>query len=265
MTEIDVAAHNRNAWNLEVEQGNRWTVPVSSEEIAAAREGRWEVLLTESRPVPRDWFPADLRGVHILCLASGGGQQAPILAAAGATVTVFDNSTRQLERDRFVAERDGLELVTVQGDMRDLSSFADNTFDLIFHPVSNIFVPDVRPVWHEAYRVLKPGGYLLSGIQSPIEYTFDRKLADEQGIYQIKYALPYSDLTSMTAEERREIFGEHATIEFGHSLEDQIGGQIDAGFVLTGFYESRRDDDPIANYIPSYIATKALKPDIATN
>lgn len=260
MADVDIAALNREAWNAQVAQGNRWTVPVSSEEVAAAREGRWGVLLTESKFVPRDWFPADLRGVNILCLASGGGQQGPILAAAGATVTVFDNSPSQLERDRFVAERDGLELTTIQGDMRDLSVFADNTFDLIFHPVSNIFIPDVRPVWREAYRVLKPGGVLLSGIMNPIEYTLDRHLQDEKGIYQIKYALPYSDLESLTEAERIALYGDGATVEFGHTLEDQIGGQIDAGFVITGFYESRRDDDPIANYIPSYIATRALKP-----
>ena len=92
-----------------------------------------------------------------MCLASGGGQQGPILAAAGADVTVFDNSPRQLEQDRYVADRDGLHLQTVEGDMRDLSCFPDESFDLIVHPVSNVFVPDVKPVWREAYRVLKPG------------------------------------------------------------------------------------------------------------
>ena len=135
--------------------------------------------LTEQKQVPRDWFPADMNGVDILCLASGGGQQGPVLAAAGANVTVFDNSPRQLEQDRMVARRDGLRLVTVEGDMRDLSSFDDGSFDLVFHPVSNCFCPEVRPVWREAFRVLRQGGVLLAAFNNPAIYIFDGPLASE--------------------------------------------------------------------------------------
>src|SRR5205085_1973198 len=101
-----------------------------------------------------DWFPP-VAGLEVLCLASGGGQQGPILAAAGARVTVFDNSPNQLAQDRLVADREGLALETVRGDMADLAAFPDARFDLIVHPCSNMFVPDVRPVWREAFRVLR--------------------------------------------------------------------------------------------------------------
>ncbi len=97
---MDVRSYNQHAWDRQVEQGNRWTVPVSPAVIAAARTGEWQIVLTPTRPVPRDWFPA-LAGLDVLCLASGGGQQAPILAAAGANVTVLDNSPRQLGQDRL--------------------------------------------------------------------------------------------------------------------------------------------------------------------
>src|SRR6185295_686017 len=103
----------------------------------------------------------------------GGGQQAPILAAAGAIVTTLDFSPKQLAQDRLVAERDGLTLTTVQGDMTDLSMFADESFDLDFHPVSNTYVPEIRPVWREAYRVLRCGGSLLAGFINPINFVFD--------------------------------------------------------------------------------------------
>ncbi|MDL1879319.1 SAM-dependent methyltransferase, partial [Cytophagia bacterium CHB2] len=86
---VNVRDYNRAAWNREVTRGNRWTIPVSSSVIAAARQGQWEIILTPSKPVPRSWFP-ELRDCNLLCLASGGGQQAPILAAAGARVTVLD-------------------------------------------------------------------------------------------------------------------------------------------------------------------------------
>ncbi|MGO8960941.1 MAG: class I SAM-dependent methyltransferase [Streptosporangiaceae bacterium] len=140
-SEFDPVAHNRAAWDREVETGNEWTIPVGPEVIEAARAGDWSVVLIGYSPVDRDWFPASLAGTEVLCLASGGGQQGPVLAAAGATVTVLDNSARQLEQDRMVADRDGLELRTELGDMRDLSAFADARFDLVFHPVSN---PNLR-------------------------------------------------------------------------------------------------------------------------
>ena len=132
----EIRNFNREAWNRQVEARNPWTIPVTSQQVAAARQGDWKIYLTPSIPVPQDWFPP-LRGASVLCLASGGGQQGPILAAAGAQVTVFDNSPHQLAQDRFVADRDGLQLETVEGDMRDLSVFPDESFDLIVHPVSN--------------------------------------------------------------------------------------------------------------------------------
>jgi SAM-dependent methyltransferase len=258
--EKNVRDYNQKAWDKLAQDGIEWSIPVSTEVIASARTGNWQVFLTESKPVPRAWFPQDLHGVKILCLASGGGQQGPILAAAGAHVTSFDLSAEQLQRDRLVAEREGLNITTIQGDMRDLSIFPNEHFDLIFHPVSNIFIPEVLPVWHEAFRVLKHGGTLLAGMGNPVDYCFDPELGKNQGIYQVRFSLPYSDLTSITQEERERIFGKNQPLEFSHTLEEQIGGQIEAGFVIIGFYESYKANDPIANYMPSYIATRALKP-----
>ncbi len=254
---MNVVEYNRQAWNRQVEKGNRWTVPVSREEVERARLDDWSVLLTPTKPVPRSWFPP-LEGLNLLCLASAGGQQGPIFAAAGANVTVFDNSPAQLAQDRLVAERDGLEIVTAQGDMADLSTFADGSFDLIFHPVSNTFVPDVRPVWRECSRVLRPGGALLAGFNNPVLYLFDFELY-EQGVLKAKYSLPYSDLTSLTAEEREKYLDPDSPLEFGHLLEDQIGGQIAAGFVLAGFYEDGDPDEPLSRFMPGYIATRAIK------
>jgi SAM-dependent methyltransferase len=257
---VDIQGYNRIAWDKQVEQGNRWTIPVGDDVIAAARQGEWEILLTPTKPGPRAWFP-DLREIDVLCLASGGGQQGPTLAAAGARVTVLDNSPRQLAQDRLVAERHALPVVTVQGDMADLSAFSDKSFDLIVHPVSNTFVPHVRPVWKEAFRVLRKGGGLLAGFTNPAVYLFDYDLADRTGILQVKYALPYSDLTSLSSEERQRYIESEDPLEFSHTLEDQIGGQLDAGFLLTDLFEDYDDkDDPLSKYMPAFVATRALKP-----
>ena len=255
---MGVRDYNREAWDREVERGNEWTVPVGPAVIEAARQGRWEIVLTETKPVPKDWFP-DLQGADVLCLASGGGQQAPVLAAAGANVTVLDNSPGQLAQDRLVAEREGLALRTVEGDMADLSVFADEGFDLVFHPVSNLFAPEVRPVWAEAFRVLRRGGSLLAGFLNPAVYIFDLDLVDSSGDVRVRYTLPYADVTSKSEEEVGRQIERGEPLEFSHTLEDQIGGQIEAGFVIVGFYEDRHRDDPIAAHMPTYIATRAIK------
>lgn len=256
----DVRTYNRNAWDRAVERRSRWTVPVSAETVAAARRGCWEIILTPAKAVPRAWFP-DLSGAEILCLASGGGQQGPVLAAAGesvgARVTVYDISPRQLEQDRAVAEREGLKLMTVEGDMRDLGTFCDEMFDLIVHPCSNLFVPDVRQVWRECARVLKRGGILMAGFVNPVLYLFDQRKIDE-GILEVRHRLPYSDLTSISESERDAYIRAGEALEFGHTLTDQIGGQLDAGFVITGFYEDRWDGQAPADYTATYIGSRAV-------
>jgi SAM-dependent methyltransferase len=228
--------------------------------IGAARAGTWSVVLIGYDPVPRDWFPDPLAGADVLCLASGGGQQGPVLAAAGATVTVLDNSPRQLAQDRMVAGRDGLELTTVLGDMRDLSAFAGASFDLVFHPVSNVFCPELAPVWRECFRVLRPGGSLLAGFMNPDVFIFDADASENRGELIVRHALPYSDLTNLSAEERERLWGLDAPVEYSHTLTEQIGGQLDAGFVITRFRERPHHVGPTASYLPGYFATCAVKP-----
>jgi len=256
---VDVVSHNRGAWDQEVLHGNDWTIPVDSAQVERARRGDWSVVLTPNKPVPRAWF-GDLKGAHVLCLASGGGQQGPLLAAAGAAVTVFDNSPRQLGQDRLVAEREGLEIVTVLGDMADLSCFTDGSFDLIVHPCSNCFSETVRPVWRECHRVLRPGGALLAGFANPLLFCFDKDRETQEGVLELRYPVPYSDVTSLSDAERALIDSDEPLC-FGHSLEDQIGGQLDAGFVLTALYEDvHQEGDVSVAYFPGFLATRAVKP-----
>jgi SAM-dependent methyltransferase len=255
---LNIQKYNRYAWDHQVDIKNRFTIPVTANIIAAARKGDFSVLLTETRPVPRDWFPP-FRGLDLLGLACGGGQQGPVFAALGANVTIFDNSPAQLEQDRTVAMREGLIIKTIEGDMRDLSAFPDGSFDLIFHPVSNVFCPEVRPVWREAFRILRKGGSLLAGCANPVYYLIGTH-ADEQESLLIRHSIPYSDLTSMDPKDLELCIEEATPLEFGHSLTDLIGGQTDAGFVISGFYEDVCPDSPISKYHPTYFATRAVKP-----
>jgi SAM-dependent methyltransferase len=254
---MDIRSYNRQTWDRQVESGqNPWTKPVGRKVINKARQGKWSVLLTEQKPVPRSWFPP-LQGLAILALACGGGQQGPIFAAAGAKVTVFDNSPKQLACDRLVAEREKLDIRTVEGDARDLSKFSNESFDLVFNPVSTLFMEDVLPVWKEAYRVLRPGGALLAGLMNPDFYLFDFDKA-EQGVLDVIHKIPYADVDDPV--ERQKMTAKGWPLEFSHSLGDLLGGQLRAGFHLVDLYEDRHCDIIIGEYMPTYIATRAIKP-----
>ncbi|MCA0982848.1 class I SAM-dependent methyltransferase [Halobacillus yeomjeoni] len=247
-----VIEHNSKIWDRKVEESVTYTRAVSSEVIEKSRRGDWQIGVTADKQVPRSWFPESVEGLKVLCLASGGGQQGPILAAAGAEVTVVDISVKQLEQDQAVAVRDNLKIHTVQAEMTNLPMFEDKSFDLIVHPVSNVFIEDVHPVWKECARVLKDQGVLISGFMNPALYLFDEQKEDK-GILEVAYTLPYSSLDDEKADPDE-------ALEFSHTLEDQLRGQMEAGFVLTGFYE----DDfgggrTIDRYMKSMMATRAVK------
>ncbi len=238
----------------------RWSEPVDADAIARARAGHPEIILTPIRHVPLRWF-GELSGCDLLGLASGGGQQIPLLAAAGARVVSFDNSDEQLALDEQVAKREGLTIKTERGDMANLSVFADASFDVIVHPVSNVFAANLAPIWQECARVLRPGGRLLSGFMNPDFYLFDHEAIEDGAPLTVRFALPFSDSTDLPANELARRVERREPLEFSHSLDEQIGGQLAAGFVIAGFYEDRWDDDasPLNAYMPTSMATLAVK------
>lgn len=258
---MDIFKYNATFWDIQAELQNEWSKPVSYEKVEAAKNGQWEVHLTKKK-LPENWLPKQIKNKDILCLASAGGQQAPVLAAAGANVTVFDVSEKQLELDRYVAKRNNLTLKTIQGNMTDLHGIVDDSFDYIIHPISNLYVPDLTPVWRQCYRALRPQGLLLASFYNPILFIFEKnKELEEKGLLKPKFKLPYSDIDHLEPSIQNQKPINKEALVFGHTLSSQINGQLEAGFLLSGFYE---DDHPsprflIEEYMQTMIATKAIK------
>lgn len=255
MEKAEYTKINSLTWDQWAQNGIDWSIPVTHEEFAQAKQGTWDVILAASRPVPHAWF-GELAGKRVLGLASGGGQQIPIFCALGAVCTVLDYSQEQLARERMVAQREGYQVELIQGDMTKPLPFADESFDLVFHPVSNCYIKDVQHVWNECFRVLRPGGRLLAGMDNGFNFLFNNV---ETLPLTVENKLPFDPLQASPEEFRRMVENGEG-VQFSHSLEEQLGGQLQAGFVLRDLYEDRDREGLLREYAPQYIATLAFKP-----
>ena len=189
----------------------------------------------------------------MLGLASGGGQQMPIFAALGADCTVLDYSQKQLQSEQMVARREDYDIKVIRADMTKPLPFADESFDLIFHPVSNIYIEDVYPVWKECFRILKPGGRLMAGLDNGIQYLFDWEDP------QLKYPLPYNPLKNKALFEKG--LKDDDGVQFSHTLDEQIRGQIQAGLQIVDLFEDYCTEGVCETFhIPVFWATLAVKP-----
>lgn len=245
----DINAQVIDRW---VEEGWEWGVPIDHETYVKAQDGQWDVVLTPTKPVPHSWF-GDLKGKKVLGLASGGGQQMPIFAALGAECTILDYSPRQLESERMVAQREGYNIRIIRADMTKPLPFVDEEFDLIFHPVSNCYVEKVEPIFKECYRILKHGGIFLAGLGNEVNYLVDE---DEQSII---YSMPFNPLVN--ENQRKMLEDTDCGMQFSHTLEEQIGGQLEAGLVLTHLFSDTNGEGRLHEMgIETYIATRAIKP-----
>lgn len=242
----DINASTIDAW---VADGWEWGQPIDHDTYLRATQGTWDVRLTPTIPVPRAWFPP-LVDADVLGLACGGGQQMPILTAAGARCTVLDYSPAQLEGDRAVAEREGIDITIVRADMTKPLPFEDNSFDLVFNPVSLCYVREVEPIWREVRRVLRPGGALLTGWDTGLNYVVDE--AEER----IERGLPYDPLADpeLLAEAKAADDG----VQFSHTLDDLLRSLLHVGFCLDDLYEDVNGEGRLSELgIPTMLAVRA--------
>nr|WP_235934682.1 class I SAM-dependent methyltransferase [Streptococcus catagoni] len=217
-----------------------------------------EVALTVGKLVPLAWFEK-AAGHKILGLACGGGQQGAVFAMHGYDTTIMDFSESQLEKDREIARREGLAIETIQADMTKTFPFEDNSFDIVFCPVSNVYIEDLDNMYSEAYRVLKKGGLLMIGYMNPWVYMYDSDEVWDQSEKELtlKYSLPFNFRLLEEAGELR--IDPQYGYEFSHTLEEQIQGQLKNGFAMIDFYESRDEKNRLSQYGSDYIANLSIK------
>lgn len=252
MDSFDYTALNAETIDRWVEEGWEWGVPISHEEYERAKNGDWHLFLTPTKPVPREWFPP-LEGARVLGLAAGGGQQMPVLTARGAKCTVLDYSARQIESERLVAKREGYEIECVRADMTRPLPFADGSFDLIVHPVSNCYIRELLPLWKECYRVLKPGGLLMAGLDNGFNYLFNEDEPD-----RVVNRLPFDPLSDSAQMEL--LLRDDCGVQFSHTIGEQIGGQLQAGFRLLDVYDDTNGSGVLHEHgAPCFWSTLARK------
>lgn len=222
-TEINASTIDR--WCRE---GWEWGKPLPKEKYEAAKRGQWDVLLTPTRPVPHGWF-GEVRGKRLLGLASGGAQQMPVFAALGADCAVLDYSESQIESEREYAQREGYAIDILRADMTKPLPFESDSFDIIFHPVSNCYVREVEPIWRECARILKKSGRLLASFDNGINYLVGE---DEE---RIIHKMPFDPLSDPALME--ECMRDDVGVQFSHTFEEELGGLLRSGFRLCDLYE----------------------------
>lgn len=259
--------------------------PVASADILRANERAYDAMAAARDPLCRPasekelanplatvdaagWLGGSLAGRSVLCLAAGGGRQSSLYAAAGAKVTVVDLSGAMLELDRRVAAERGYSPRLIKTSMDDLSMLAQAEFDVVIHPVSSCYLPDVTAVYRQVARVIRPGGIYVSQHKQPTSLQASVEPSSDGG-YQLLHRyyrtepIPPPDSASRSSRRLRE----SGATEYLHRWEQLIGGLCRAGFVIEDLVEpkhARRGSvrgsfADRAAYVAPYVRIKARR------
>lgn len=240
-----------------INDGWEWGKPITHEQFIDAKHGEYKILLTPTKEMPKSWIK-DIKDKEVLGLASGGAQQMPIIKALGGIPTCLDLNKNQIESERVFAKAENYDINLVCADMTKPLPFEDNSFDYIINPVSMCYIEDCFPIFKECYRVLKPGGYFISAHDNGTNYFVPEDA--KNGSITLD-AMPFNPLKNKSQLELslKLDYG----IQFSHSLEDVIGGQLKAGFKLLDIYEDYNDhtkEDLLSRLnIPTFYATRFIK------
>jgi len=250
--------YNRRAWDELVAGRQRFTRPARDEDFVDPL----------AKVDQLGWLGGDIRGRSLLCLAAGGGKHGPLYAAAGAAVTVVDLSPAMLELDRQVAAERRIELRTALASMDDLSMLAAGSFDIVIHPVSTCYVPQIGPVYQQVARLTRPGGLYISQHKTPTSLQAD-VAASPRGYELTEPYYRSGPLPPVVGSPHRE----EGTLEYLHRWEEIVGLMCRAGFVIEDLVEplhAKADAAPgefahRSRYVAPYVRIKARRTGGAKN
>ncbi len=234
----ETAVANQKLWEAEVQKGCGYTTPWLDLDLSLLRRFANGELAALPEPLDCISPPAIFAGVagkDVLCLAAGGGQQTAVFGLLGANVSVVDLTAGQLRGDQRAAALYGYPITCIQADMRDLSALGDSSFDLVFQADSFSYVPDVRQVYGEVARVLRPGGLYRTKHTQPVAHSVE----PDGPHYRI--ARPYAQKIHRRAD---------GGIEYRHYMDDIFGGLLDAGLRLQQVIDVGREKQPDSQAIP---------------
>lgn len=244
------------------------------DKVTKNNERKWDELVRKDVPCGRpktdldtqkakEWLDeenilGDLTGKKVLCLASGGGQQSIGFALLGAEVTVVDFSSEQLKKDEEVAKKYSKDIRIIKSDMRDLSIFKDQEFDVVYQPYAINYIPETEKLFDEVSRILKNGGIYHLMFHNPFvhgswndgcwgsEWKVD-DLWEGKGypIWQ-----PYKDGYPIKTRDSHWNFYDNkghevkldSPQEFKHTLSTIINGLLERDFKLLKFKEYKGED-----------------------
>ncbi len=214
-----------------------------------------------------------LQGARVLALAAGGGWDPVLFARLGSVTTLFDISRRQLETVRALARKQRAAIRIIQGNMKDLSRFDEESFDVVWHCHSLVFIDDAARVLGEVGRVLAPRGtYLLSTMHPTtlrLYGTYEGRGWRPRTSYFADRPMPYgSEWDATWVYGRKRLVA--PTLEYGHRFETIVNGIAAAGMMVDGLWEfspgppARRaqpgSDEHLEAIFPAFIEVRARRP-----
>lgn len=249
---MDYRNTNQQAWDRLADTGSLFA------RVATDEECRKPLQALDGR----GWLPESVAGLNVLCLASGGGWQSILYAAAGANVTVVDLSESMLRLDAREAKRRRFQVQTVHASMDDLSMLADESFDIVHQPVSTCYVPDLKPVYAGVARVVRSHGLYISQHKQPVSLQISHRNDRHQFVIGVEYyhegPLPQQQDTS---------YRESGATEYLHRMDQIVGDLCLAGFVIEDLREPKRADYKAdvshfgyrGRFVPPYVRMKARR------
>jgi len=263
-----VAEHNLRMWDRLASAGIPYTRPQGTPPRDARGKRRFLDELTYGQIKG-----LKLDGRRVLSLAGGGGWDPILFAELGAETTLFDLSPRQLATVRTLARERGTKLRFVQGDMRDLSRFAEGEFDVVYHHHSLVFVPDAARVIEEVARVLAPGGTYVFSTMHPVTLRMYETWTGTGWGFKQRYFENGPVPAKSPTWEFDDVRVDAPTLEYGHRFSDLVNACVRAKLVVDGLWEwspgdaggPAGSDDDLERSLPAYVAIRARRLPVAAS